>query len=355
MFSSPSSSYDACAHNLSLLKDGLEEFGVQTDIFYLGDSLFKRPHLIQPLNIPFFLDLMRNHEITIGWDTSASYVAGIANTLVNSRIVFCVRGIPIEQVCLTRANPLSLKGNYLIFQSMITEKIAMKYSDYLVTCSEPLRQYYIHKGVDQKRVKTIRNGVDTELFKPKEERRDNEHFTVMYAGAFQKWQGIDNLILAAKLLDADNIRFKIVGFTNRDLVFKKKTERMLGDKAELIERLPQTELVDQINSSDVCVIPRSDVLPAEVAFPTKFAEYIAVGKPVIVTKVGEISDYVKKYDCGFVCEPTVESIANTIRKAKDTPPEILLKMGMNGRQLAETEFDQRKISKQYFDFLSEIV
>jgi len=66
---------------------------------------------------------------------------------------------------------------------------------------------------------TIRNGVDTELFKPKSMKSENEHFTVIYAGGFQKWQGIDNLILAVKYLKTSNVKFKIIGFTKKDFNF----------------------------------------------------------------------------------------------------------------------------------------
>jgi glycosyltransferase involved in cell wall biosynthesis len=40
-----------------------------------------------------------------------------------------------------------------------------------------------------------------------------------------------------------------------------------------------------------------------MAFPTKFAEYVATGRPVIVTNVDETANFVQKFDCGFVCQP----------------------------------------------------
>jgi len=103
------------------------------------------------------------------------------------------------------------------------------------------------------------------------------------------------------------------------------------------------------------VITRSRNPATEVAFPTKFAEYIATGRPVIVTRTGEIPIFVEKYNCGLVCDPTPRSISDAIMKAREMPEEELLKMGMNGRRLAEKEFDKYVIGRKYFEFLSDKV
>ena len=51
-------------------------------------------------------------------------------------------------------------------------------------------------------------------------------------------------------------------------------------------------------------------------FVTKFAEFLAIAKPVIATRLDIISRIVETYDCGFVCEANAESIAESIREAR---------------------------------------
>jgi glycosyltransferase involved in cell wall biosynthesis len=90
-------------------------------------------------------------------------------------------------------------------------------------------------------------------------------------------------------------------------------------------------------------------------FPSKFAEFLALAKPVIVTRIDETASIVERFDCGFVCEPTAESMAETILKAKGTPKKVLHLKGYNGRQFAETELDINLICKKYLQFLDRIM
>jgi hypothetical protein len=235
------------------------------------------------------------------------------------------------------------------------EEVSIKHSDFFITCSKPLKDRLVHRGIDQRVVEVIRNGVDINLFKPKEFSSNGKDFTVTYAGAFQRWQGIENLVAAATLTEQANVKFKLIGFGKRDYALKNEMKRILAGRAELIDSLSQDELVSQLRSSDILIIPRSRHCATQMAFPTKFAEYIAIGKPVIVTDVDETADFVRKFNCGFVCEPSAESIARTIIKAKSLPTSTLLDMGKNGRRLAESQFDRKIIGKHYYDFLRKVL
>jgi len=246
-------------------------------------------------------------------------------------------------------------SHYHFVTNLIMSEVTIKYSDFFIACSEPLKHRLVRKGIDEDRIGVIRNGVDTELFKPKDISTDDDSFVVTYAGAFQKWQGIDDLVKAASLIEDADIRFKIIGFMRKDQVLKQKLKIILGNRAELIDALPRNELVDQLCLSDVLIIPRISHSATEVAFPTKFVEYLATGKPVIVTDVDETSSFVKKYNCGFVCEPYAESIAKAIIEAKEAPSDALLNMGKNGRDLVESQFDERIIGKQYSGFLRKVL
>ena len=64
---------------------------------------------------------------------------------------------------------------------------------------------------------------------------------------------------------------------------------------------------------------------------------------------------VEGFDCGFVCEPTPESIAETILKAKETPKKVFLMKGRNGRRFAEAELDINSICKKYLQFLGNLL
>jgi glycosyltransferase involved in cell wall biosynthesis len=323
--SSASNDNDAYVQRLSIIEEGLKRLGVNTHILHLGDYFFTTPPLIQVLNAPFFLKLTRGYDVIHGGSTVATFCMGLIKTFYNSKVVYDIHGNAIEEAHLFRKNALDIKGNYTLFQSMIMEPIATNLADYFITASDALKQLYVDKGIDELQVEVIRCGVDIELFRPAESPVENETFTVTYAGSFRVWQGIENLVHAAKLLKDERVNFKMIGFDPKELGLKPEIKRILMNKVELIDAVPQGTLVHYLNESDVLIIPR--YCPANQKSwnrlrntfgwsPTKFAEYIATARPVIVTTLDETSDFVEKYDCGFVCDPTPEAIARTIIKAK---------------------------------------
>jgi glycosyltransferase involved in cell wall biosynthesis len=353
---SPGASNDPHAYNQRLLnlKEGLKQNGVVTGMLYLGDYFFKSPLLVEALDIPSIRKEIDGYDAVHGGGFSASYSLGLLKKMQRFTLINDVHGC-IEEFHLTMRNFFDLTGYFSYFEQVIAQEISIKYSDFFITCSKPLRDRLLQRGIGKSNVEVIRNGVNTKLFKPKVLTSDGNKFVVTYAGGFQKWQGIENLVATAALIKAPNVKYKIIGFRRKDQALKKRLEKLLGSKVELIDTLSQNELVDQFCLSNILVIPRSRHCATQMAFPTKFAEYIATGKPVIVTDVDETGDFVRKYNCGFVCEPSAKSIAMAIDKAKQTPSENLLEMGRNGRKLAESQFDLRIIGKQYFEFLQRVL
>lgn len=349
-FSDENSSY---MHRLISLKTSLEIFGVETDILYLGDFFFKKPALIHPLNIPVLIKYMKGYDFIHAGGTGSAYFAGIAKPFIKdkTKIIYDVHGDTVEEILLF--NNINFIDKFKIFQAKIMEWVAMNRSDYFIVCSDSLKQRYVTKGIKRDKIEIIYNGVNLNIFKPAKVSK-NENFTVAYAGRFQKWQGIDILLGAAELLKRQDIIFRIIGFQENDLSLKNEIYRRFDKRVDLIDGVPRKILVDYLHKSDVSIIPRVNHPALEVAFPTKFAEYISCGIPVITTKVGEIAKLTEKYNCGLVCDATPESLSKTILEAREMQYEKLFEMGMNGRKLAETELSQDRIGEQYLKFLLKI-
>ena len=336
------------------LKEGLRQNDVDATMLYLGKYYFKSPSLARALNIPLILREVEGYDFVHGGSYPASFVLGLMKNFKQFTLINDVHGC-IEEARLKMGSLFDLEGYLTYFENFITQEISVRNSDFFITCSKPLKDRLLNRGIRNSSIEVIRNGVDTELFKPRQVIPKGNEFVVTYAGAFQKWQGLENLVSAAKLIKHANVKFKIIGFRRGDKVFKERLSRLFGNRIELIDSLSQTELIDQLCLSDILIIPRQRHCATQMAFPTKFAEYIAVGKPVIVTGVDETATFVKKYDCGFVCEPSAESIAQTVVKASNLSFDRLIEMGRNARNLAESQFDRRVIGKTYSEFLYRVL
>ena len=344
-----STELDAYRQRLINLKEGLKQFNVSVGSLYLGDCFIKSPSLLKALGIPLIRKEFEQYDVIHAGASPACYVMGLAKRLGHYTLVQDVHGC-IEELSLLKGI-LNFRRDFSYLQELILEEISNRNSDLFITCSKPLKDRLLQKGIDKDIVEVIHNGVDAEVFRPKDCASDGKEFVVTYAGSFQEWQGIANLLAAAKLTSDADLKFRIIGFRNEDKMLKNTIKSMLRSRVELIDSLEQTELVNQLCSSDILVIPRNRSIATQMAFPTKFAEYLAVGKPVIMTNVDETSSFVREYGCGFVCEPSAEALAQSIMKAKRLPHEALIQMGENGRRLAELKFDRKVIGEQYYEFL----
>ena len=366
-FSDESSISSAYSHRIFNIERHCRQAGADTRRLFLGDLFFSSPVLIQPLNIPFILKYLRKFDVVHAGGAGAAFFFAIATPLIgrNTTVVYDVHSDALTESRLIRRGRFDFAGYFIEFEMLMTEHVALRCINYFIASSSEIKRRLLERTrrVKSANVEIILNGVDLQEFKPQRENTpivNSNPFTVTYAGSFGAIEAVDNLVRAAEILSNENINFKLIGFRAEDLNIKLEIQKRLGNKALLLDWLPRHELVAELQKSDVLVIPadastRKQIENRSAVFVTKFAEFLAVAKPVIVTRLDLPSRIVETFDCGFVCEPTAESIAETIVKVKGTSREVLQKKGQNGRRFAETELDVNLICKKYLQFLDRIL
>src|SRR5208283_2293260 len=120
------------------------------------------------------------------------------------------------------------------------------------------------------------------------------------------------------------------------------------------DRTDRVSLINILRSAAVFIIPRISHPAIRHAFPTKFAEYAAMGRPIMVNDVDETADFVRKYNCGFVSQPSPEAMADTMETAARTHTRDLMEMGERSRQMAEANFSWDTIGDEYARIVREI-
>lgn len=340
--------YDAAIHRIMSLKSGLERSGARTATLHLGDLPLKKPFIISPANVPVLRRYLEDFDFIHAPNAGAAYLMSLTRMTKRSdvKIIYDVHGNMAEEARLNSRGPLDLRNHFHLFQYSVMEAVAAKHSDYFAVCSRSFRDYYLGKGVAGDRIEVILNGVDTDMFRPRAVPKDDV-FTVTYAGRFQKWQGIGLLLEAARRLQGEKVRFRVIGLGPG----QREALENEYKNVEFVEFVPGPKLVDYLCRSDALVIPRMHHPALEVAFPTKFAEYIACGVPVIVTDVGDAGQLTREHGCGLVCEADAGSLADAIRRMQRCGPEERRAMGERGRRLAEDLLDYQKIGVKYYDFL----
>lgn len=345
---------NAYGTRLAGLRRGLESLGVQTGLLSLRTLRFRGPHLLFALNARAIARHAQGYDVIHAGDAGATVAAAAASKWHRQLVIFDVHGDELQETQLEwRAQPTPRRA-YLVLQAMLLTAMARRLADKLLVVSEPFRQRYQEKGIPPERIVLVRNGVDTSVFKPAPS-RDNERVRVCYAGGFQAWQAIDVLVDALAQAADDRLHVHLIGFSPQDRSLKAKIATRLGSHATLEDWLPTKDLAERLGQADVLIIPRTQHPSMRGGCPSKFAEYLAMGKPLIVTSVGETAEFVRQYHCGLVCEPTARGLTRAIRQAATWSEPERRVMGRNARQLAETVFDWRAIARDYLRVLQDMI
>lgn len=210
-----------------------------------------------------------------------------------------------------------------------------------VICSL-LRQKALDLGVPSKTILRLPNGSDTEKLLPIELKTARERtklpqdaFIIGYVGTiFER----DAELMAEAFNQLTGIGPKahlvIAGYCPIDL----------GSMVNQPERVTQTGYLSETDlnaylaSSDIFWLPLSDSNANRGRFPLKLTDYLAIGRPIVATRVGDIQTVLEEYSIGFLSQPDPEDLAiQTLRLYKD--PRMRQILGTNARRVAESRFN----------------
>jgi glycosyltransferase involved in cell wall biosynthesis len=112
-------------------------------------------------------------------------------------------------------------------------------------------------------------------------------------------------------------------------------------RAELRGRLPRPALLELYQEAAALLAPLFDDTQSVARFPTKIGEYLAAGRPVVTSAVGEIPRYFDDGVNALLSTPgDAAAYGDKIAQALDDP-EAAAAIGRAGRTLCETTFDYR--------------
>jgi len=208
-------------------------------------------------------------------------------------------GLPV----ITEVNaPLVLEQS--AFRSLICEDEAkaieaevLAGSDALAAVSRQMADYLIGSGAPQARVHVIGNGVDTVQFHPDVPARalaeiPKDAFVVGFTGSLKRWHGVDTLMQAFRAFRAIEPRAHL-------LICGDGPKRGWVDGfiagAELADAVTMTGWVDhgQLPGLIACMDVATAPYPASEDHyfsPLKLYEYLAMGRPVLASDIGQTSE-----------------------------------------------------------------
>ncbi|MFN2127808.1 MAG: glycosyltransferase family 4 protein [Anaerolineales bacterium] len=215
-----------------------------------------------------------------------------------------------------------------------------------IATNESYKKIAIERGgMDPKKVFVVRSGPQLDrlrILPPVESLKHGRKYLVGYVGVMGKQEGIDLLLQACKYIVTEKMRkdihFGLVGGgTSLEELKNYANELGVSDYVTFTGRVPDQDMLEMLNTADVCVNPDVANEMNDKSTMNKIMEYMALGKPIVQFDLTEgrfsaqqASLYARKND---VCD-----LAEKILYLMDRPDERK-RMGEFGKQRVENELE----------------
>jgi len=242
----------------------------------------------------------------------------------------------------------------------IYEKVTLKVIDGAIVISSFLEEYFIAHINGSAKILRMPILVDTVCFASMPRNGEHTKHRIIFCGNLENNGEVLDLLKAFGEVANDYPQW------NLELIGPLphwKTENAIREflvKLGLVERVtffgavPRVEIPAKLNVGDIMVLPRASGSFSTAGFPTKLGEYLATGKPVVVTATGDIPKYLKDNESAYLVSPdNIDSFAKRLRYVMSHNEEAS-EVGMRGRDVAIREFDLYGQSKRLLNFIREL-
>lgn len=226
------------------------------------------------------------------------------------------------------------------------ERLTFKTAGVSIATNESYKRIAVERGgMRPGDVFVVRSGPKLDRLRivpPVEALKKGRKHLVGYVGVMGRQEGIDLLLQAARhviqAMRRDDVQFALVG-GGTSLAEMRQLAKDLGvaDHVTFTGRVPDSELLDVLNTADVCVNPDVANEMNDKSTMNKIMEYMALGKPIVQFDLAEgrfsaqeASVYARKNDPQHLAELIVELLDDPARRKR---------MGKFGRNRVENELE----------------
>jgi len=259
-------------------------------------------------------------------------------------------------------HPLQFYHDNVFAQTSAKLKLVLeaKLSDGMFCISNYLIDFYKERGFDQRRLFLVPSTVDTERFNKQINSRLDYSY-ILYCGSLTIIKdGVNILIESFKRISEKYPEINLVLIGKGDSIIDEIIIKDLAMKLNIEKRviflgqLPRTEIPAYLCNAKILALARPESIVADAGFPSKLTEYLATGNPVVVTKVGEIPQYLKDNETAFLTEPgSIDAFANKLDFVLSNY-EFAIRVGQNGKELTSTIFNYNFQSKRMITFIDSL-
>jgi glycosyltransferase involved in cell wall biosynthesis len=238
------------------------------------------------------------------------------------------------------------------------ERKLLSEADRILVVSNELKKYVLKFNVAPDKISVVPNGVDINLFNPRVSEakiRDkyglNKSNIVCFIGGLFPWHGAENIIkVANEMADSHpEVKFLIVGSGP----LEEELRAMAGKNVIFIGTVKHELIPEYLAASDIAVAPypKMDLFYFS---PIKLFEYMASGKAIIASNMGQIGEVIEHEKTGLLIEPgNLWALKENIEYLLDNP-QMRRKLGRNARKATESYTWENNV-KRVMEIYEELV
>ena len=241
------------------------------------------------------------------------------------------------------------------------ERLNLQAASRIFVVAEAERRNLLRAGVAAEKIVVNPNGVDPEQFRPgigglavrHELGVADDKVLAGFVGTFGPWHGVLTLAEAIRLLPEDcGIRFLLVGAGK----FREEVERIIraaGRERQVIfaghvahERVPAL-----LDACDILLSPHVPLEDGSEFFgsPTKLFEYMAMGKGIVASRLGQIGEVLADEDTALLVEPgNPQELSEAILRLSRSP-ELRHRLGAAARVTAVAKHTWKHNAERVLD------
>jgi len=213
--------------------------------------------------------------------------------------------------------------------------------DKIISVTNSFKKIIVSKGINREKIDIITNGVDLNLFYPKQKNKNlidflglNNKFVVGYIGTIGMAHALDFIVNAASFIDDKEIHIIIMGEGAEKANIKKLKSEKIINNVSILDSVSKEKIIDYISCIDVALInlKRSDLF--NTVIPSKIFENAAMQKPILLGVDGESREIIEKYSAGLYFTPEyTEDFIDKLMSIKNDP-RLLEDLKEGSRKLA---------------------
>lgn len=237
----------------------------------------------------------------------------------------------------------------LFYKIMLAwERMTFRVADISIATNESYKRIAIERGgMEPGKVYVVRSGPRLDrlrIMPPVEKLKKGRRYLVGYVGVMGRQEGIDYLLRAARHIVHDlgrsDVQFGLVGGgTSLEDMKRYARDLEIEEYVTFTGRVPDQEMLEMLNTADVCVNPDVANEMNDKSTMNKIMEYMALGKPIVQFDLTE-GRYSAREASLYAARNDDVDLARQIVRLLDSP-EDRERMGAFGRSRIENELEWR--------------